>query len=140
MSKRDILVTWPKTRPLDSYFAEIRKCWQVTPALHINYRVGSPPIWDLELEGRRPRLYRVWDGFVRGYTPILSVEYKEEGEVARVESDPNPEPWPEGWYIVCKAWWYPWDPIPVKGFRGWRWFDPENPNYAQYRKKTIPHD
>ena len=31
--------------------------------------------------------------------------------------------WPEGNYITCNPKWYPIDPIPMVGFRGWRYFE-----------------
>jgi hypothetical protein len=119
----DIVVTWPKTRRFGSYVSAVHAA--KAEGLVLNYRVHNPPprkrLWE---EGPQPpRLYRVHDGFVRGYTPITAVTLRDRGEVARVADDPFSEPWAEGWYIVCAPEFVDCKPLRMKGFQGWHWFD-----------------
>lgn len=118
---RDIVVTWPKTRPLASYLAELERA--TDEGLEINFRVPHTPRWEFgALRERRARCYMVHDGYVRGYNEIRFVTYRGPNEVARVESDSFAGFWPEGWYIVRDPQWRPIDPIEMRGFQGWRWF------------------
>jgi hypothetical protein len=105
----DIVVTWPKDRPLSSYLAVL------TAALargdEISYRVNRLPSSSPE------RCYRVHDGAVRGWTPILRCEARGAEEVRRVDGHGY---WAAGYYVVCRPAWHPIDPIPMRGFQGWR--------------------
>jgi len=118
----DLAVTWPKDRRLASYIAGCHNA--KSDGLVINFRVRNPPDRRrLFEEGEQPpRLYRVHDGFVRGYTPITAVTFKED--VLRVADDPLPGNWPPGWYIVCDPTWTDAQKplVAMKGFRGYRWF------------------
>lgn len=133
-----IIVTWPKSRPLGSYLAELENAR--AGGLVVNYRVAHPP---------RPtpdRCYRVHDGHVRGYLLVLAVEHRGDGEVAHVPPPPTglhegcasrggvcdcgPRPcalefWPGGWYVVCSPVWHELKRCrhtSHESFRGWRWF------------------
>lgn len=121
----DVVVTWPKSRPFGSYIAELENAKR--EGLNINYRVRNPPGRTRFFEGvgddDTPRLYRVHDDKVRGYTPVLGVTFRDEGTVARVASDLMTGHWPAGWYIVCEPVFYDIEPVEMKGFRGWRWYD-----------------
>lgn len=117
----DLIVTWPKSRPLGSYIAECLN------AAHdgkvINYRVRSKPDErHLGPPGDR-RLYRVHNGWVRGYTNIERLAFREDGEVARVRSDAFSGFWPRGWYIVCVPFFHDCPTMQMEGFRGYRYFD-----------------
>lgn len=119
---RDLIVTWPKSRVLGSYLAELRNAERL--GLKINYRVHRPP--DREAlfgAGGVPRVYRVHNGFVRGYTPLSGVLLRGENEVARVEADAMSGFWPAGWYLVCEPIFHRCAESFCEGFRGWRWFD-----------------
>lgn len=115
----DIVVTWPKTRVFESYLKALREA-RMSGQL-INYRVAHRPVWKFgALADRSARCYRVHTGLVRGWVTIVYAMRRDEGEVQRVGTD---EFWPAGDYIVCNSAWHPIDPIPMKGFQGWRWFD-----------------
>jgi hypothetical protein len=135
----DLVITWPKTRPLYSYLRELSKAQDAGEL--INYRIARPPSdeWRLQLAYRSARCFIVHDGFIQGYNRIRGIEEKGENEV----TDPITGAfWPSGWYIVREPEWHPIEPIPMKGFRGWRYFDtlePEKPverwtaeDYAKY--------
>lgn len=117
----DVVVTWPKTRAFASYLVELKNAERL--GLQINYHVAAPPERERLWQGGAPRLYRVHDGLVRGYTPITGVALRAEREVVRVESDAMAGYWPPGWYIVCDPIFHDCPPLEMKGFRGWRWFD-----------------
>lgn len=116
----DLVVTWPKNVPLASYVAAIHNAKARERV--INYRVARPPDREVVLStfDPEPRLYRVHDGAVRGYTPITGILYRGKNEVERVDGEGF---WPAGWYIVCAAEFTDCKPLPMKGFQGWRWFD-----------------
>lgn len=118
----DLVVTWPKTRCLASYISALHDA--KAKALKVNYRTGgNPPQRSRVFDGAAPRLYRVHDGAVRGYTPIIDVVFHATGEVARVADDPISDEWPEGWYIMCEPEFFDCKPLSMKGFQGFRWFD-----------------
>lgn len=119
----DIVVTWPKTRRFGSYVAACHDARR--RGLVINFRVANPPPRArLFEEGPQPpRVYRVHDGIVRGYTPLRAVTLHDEGVVARVADDPIQGDWPAGWYIVCAPHFIDCEPLAMKGFQNWRWFD-----------------
>lgn len=129
--KLDIVVTWPKSKPLTAYLAELRRAEY--EGLVINYRVARLPRWsprNVDLWGRvrpvcagRPaRCYMVYDGAVRGWCEILYACERDDGEV---------EGWPAGKYIVRDPKWHHLEtPIPMSGFQGWRWFDGGPPTEA----------
>jgi len=114
--KRDIVATWPKTKPLEDYLADREELW-------INYRVASIPHWQDEICDHgwnswpfgveRPKCFMVYDGAVRGWLEVMGACWRENGEV---------EGWNEGWYIVRDPTWHPIEPLPMKGFQGWRWY------------------
>lgn len=116
MSVTDLILTWPKTRTLESYLLELKRAERA--GLEINYRISTPP------RSRDPwgNCYMVHDGAVRGYMRIIEITYRERGEVSRVGSDSWEGFWPPGWYIVREARWHALDePIPYPGFRGFRY-------------------
>lgn len=113
----DIIVTWPKVKPLDDYVAELQSAAE--NRLEINFRVPHPPL-------KRPhRCYIVHSNYVRGWNVVIDVVWRGEGEVARVGSDAFAGFWPAGYYIVRDPEWHPVKPIEMRGFQGWRYFDRE---------------
>lgn len=113
MAQRDIVVTWPKTLPLEDYVAELRSAERRGDV--INFRVAHPP-WDA-IGGR---CFMVHDGAVRGWNRIVEVLHRDEGEVRDVRSGGH---WPAGFYVVREPIWFPVvPPIPMRGFQGWRWY------------------
>ena len=120
MTKIDIVVTWPKNRPLEEYVGTL--AWAKRNGEDINYRVSQRPSWEFGALHERPaRCYRVHDGAVRGYTEILYVIQRDDDEVHMVGTQYF---WPGGIYVVCDPTWYPLEePVPMRGFQGWRWID-----------------
>lgn len=121
--RRNIVVTWPQTKPLDSYLAELaraaRERWT------INYRVARLPAWPDTIEDHgwtgwpygveTPRCFMVHTGYVRGWCAVIGAGHRADGEV---------EGWPSGLYVVRDPEWHPLaEPIPMPGFQGWRWTD-----------------
>lgn len=113
----DLIITWPKSRPLKSYLEELARA--KAGGLVINYRVARPPVVGFgDWCGRPHRCYAVHDGAVRGYNEILYVTHREEGDV----TDPTTgQSWPAGDYIVRDPEWHPVEPVPMQGFRGFRY-------------------
>jgi hypothetical protein len=111
---QDVIVTWPQSRPLDSYLAELKRA--ARDGLVINYRVSRLP-------ATKPRrCYMVHSGMVRGWCDVLSVERRGEGDVRRAENDSGF--WPGGYYIVRSPVWHALkNPLPMRGFQSWRWYD-----------------
>lgn len=113
--KRDIVVTWPKTKPLAEYIKALGHARSNDEL--INFRVANLPPWpagSFALGGPLVRCYHVHDGFVRGWCRVIYATTREVGEV---------EGWPAGLYVVRDPHWHPCKEIPMRGFRGWRWFD-----------------
>jgi hypothetical protein len=112
---KDIVVTWPKALHFATYLSQVDQAEE--RGLLINYRVHRVPTARLPHD---VRLYRVYDGYVRGYTPIVCVKWRREGEVVDVV---NGGPWPAGCYLVCRPYFVGCKLLAMKGFRGWRYFD-----------------
>lgn len=118
---RDIAVTWPQTKLLAGYLAELARAERY--GLEINYRVRSLPSWPNQISDHgwngwphgvaHPRCYMIHSGFVRGWCEVNGTCWREDGEV---------DGWPAGNYIVRDPAWHPVDPVPMVGFRGWRWY------------------
>lgn len=124
---KDIIVTWPKDRPLQSYLDELEKAARDNKV--INYRVHKPPggvigenvvSVSFRYSAKPPRCYMVHDGYIRGYNDVLEVTYKGRGDV----TDPiTGQGMRAGWYIVRNPKWHPINLIPMSGFQGFRYFD-----------------
>lgn len=109
-----IVVTWPKKRSLESYLSELRTAEAQGKVIH--FRVPSYPT--IPYGGR---CYMVHDGFVRGY--LITLGFSNGTGVI----DPiTGEIWPFGKYVVRNPHWNPVDPVPMKGFQGWRYYDETN--------------
>lgn len=116
---KDIVITWPKKRSLNSYLVELENAER--DGCVINFRVPTLP------KGKAERCYVVHDGAIRGYNLIVSIERQENYMVL----DPlTGEYWPSGNYIVRWPKWHDIEPIPMKGFQGYR--------YIERPKKPIP--
>lgn len=124
--RRDIVITWPQTRTLESYLDACARAKDAGEV--INYRVRNPPEVDFGAwADRRGRVYVVHGGFVRGYNDWLYTTYRETGEVL----DPVTGGfWPPGVYLVRDPAWHPIEPVPMRGFRGWRYFDTDTTEAA----------
>lgn len=112
---RDLILTWPKSRPLASYLRELQGAKERSEV--INFRVsGRPNV------SAGSRCYMVHDGAVRGWSAIIAVAHRGPREVRRVASDDRSGFWPEGWYVVRDPTWFPLrDPVAMQGFQGFRY-------------------
>lgn len=107
----DIVVTWPKSRELQSYLDELAKAHQ--QGLVINYRVSVLP------RAVPERCYMVHDGAVRGWNRVLGMGDRTDVVDPITQSLMEP-----GVFITRDPVWHPLaDPIPMRGFQGWRYFD-----------------
>lgn len=127
---RHIVVTWPKNRRFASYMVELERA--KSRGLVVNFRVPRLPdfgVGAFDYGAPEIRCYRVHDGAIRGWLQIVAVEQRRMGEVLRVASDPLSRApggkfWPPGKYIVCDPEWHTQTVVsPMKGFRGWRWYE-----------------
>jgi hypothetical protein len=119
----DLVVTWPKSRTLASYLAELEGALWAMPRLLINFHVPSKPSAERCEPIGSLRCYRVHDGMVRGYTNVHDIVFHEDRVVARVKSDPIPGHWPAGWYVQCYPYWHACGPVSMNGFQGYHYFD-----------------
>lgn len=118
MNHRHLILTWPKSRPLESYLRELKEAERNGAV--INFRVAHPP--KRAPDQRWGYCYMVYDGYVRGWTQITDVVHRGRGEVRRVASDDRSGFWPPGWYVVREPIWHPLSKlIPMIGFRGFRY-------------------
>lgn len=108
---RDIVCTWPKTRTLQSYLDELRKA--ENSGLTIGFRVAQRPPRHLISH----RCYMVHDGAVRGWCLIFDIKWSDSfiDPVERRNMR-------AGWFIVRSPHWHEIEPVPMVGFRGWRYF------------------
>ncbi len=106
----DLVITWPKTRPLDSYLEECEKAAEA--GFVVNYRVANRP--DVEIGDR---CYVVYDGAVRGWQVIYGCWWRDD-----VTDPTTGRLMKPGYYVVRDPAWNPIEPIPMKGFQGFRYF------------------
>lgn len=113
---RDLILTWPKSAPLRVYLTELQNARERGDV--INYRVAHPP----QGIGECQRVYMVYDGKIRGYSPFIEVVQRGWGEVR----DRGGGYWPGGWYIVRSPEWVDLDPseqTTMRGFQGYRYIE-----------------
>lgn len=126
---RDIIVTWPKGRQLQSYLDELAKAER--NELVINFRLPNPPkeaipsantvSCSFRGASKLPKCYMVYDGYIRGYNEILEIAHKGGRQVTDPVSGGFMR---SGWYVVRHPKWYALDKlIPMTGFQGFRYFD-----------------
>ena len=117
---KDLVLTWPKTTPLRAYVAGLEQAAQRNEV--INYRVANPPTINNGNAPRLTRVYMVHDGFIRGWSTLIGVEWRGAGVVR----DRGGGFWPEGWYIVRHPDWHPIElrhQIKMRGFQGFRYIE-----------------
>lgn len=110
----NIIITWPKTRPLRSYVEECAEAER--RGLHINFRVPTKPEVTMG-----DRCYVVYSGFIHGYHKIVAALERDDvidpisGETMRA-----------GIYIVRNALYFPnmGKQHGMRGFQGWRYAKP----------------
>lgn len=110
---KDLIITWPKKRSLDSYIEELDKADKKSDV--ICFKIPTRPKEECE------RCYVVHDGRVRGYNAVVGCSEFSDRQVI----DPiTNEYWPKGIYIVRDALWHPLKAGPeMKGFQGYRYIE-----------------
>lgn len=110
-----IVITWPKSRPLQSYLEQLEVASKLGE--NISFRVSSLPKW----RAFGTRCYVVYDGYIRGYNYLIDAYYANGNTI----KDPiTGKFWPEGNYLVRNPIWHKIDLVPMKGFQGFRYYDP----------------
>jgi len=113
----NIVITWPKTRALGSYLAELAKAEERGHVAY--YRLSSRP--DVK-EG--DRCYHVHDGKVRGYLSVLGMtEFPLDGH-APIDNVTGKHFQP-GIYVERHPHWFAINPVPMRGFQGFRYYREE---------------
>lgn len=110
----NIIITWPKTRPLRSYVEECHRAERL--GQEINFRVPTRPD-----ANAGDRCYVVYAGFIHGYHEVIGVQDRDD------VTDPiSEEPMPPGIYVVRNPRWHPMmgKQHGVRGFQGWRYAKP----------------
>jgi hypothetical protein len=110
----NIVVTWPKDRPLSSYLLELARAEAAGEDAF--YRVRSRP--DVHPEDK---CYHVHDGWIRGYLVVQDVV--EMGDDAPIDQVTGRKFEP-GIYVQRHPRWYAVTQRPMAGFRGYRYYDP----------------
>ena len=65
------------------------------------------------------KVFYVEDGYIRGFALVFNIEYKD-CEIC----DVTDRIYDAGWYVEMNAATWKWiNPIPMKGFQGWRYFN-----------------
>lgn len=109
----DIAVTWPKSRPLGSYYIELENA--STSGLLINFRVSSLP------KTMPERCYMVHDGAVRCWNRVVDMCWQPGGRVLDPATGRFMRP---GYYIVRDPAYVELPaPVPMRGFQGFRYVD-----------------
>lgn len=121
----DLILTWPKERPLTSYIDELTRAERL--GQYINFYVKDPPRGvingntvgvDFRASSRKPKAYMVHTGYIRGHNEILGVVWRTGNEVSKIGGGF----WKAGWYIVRDPAWYPLEElIEMRGFQGFRY-------------------
>lgn len=112
----DIVVTWPKNRPLDSYLDELHQASEHD--LLINFRVPTRPSVQ---EGEK--CFHVYDGFIRGWTEIIGVEHRDDVVLPTTQ-----ELMAAGFFVVRKPQWHAlgcgvsWCTVDLRHMRGFQGF------------------
>ena len=110
----NIVITLPQHYDFGRYLAEQAEAAAV--GLASNYRVSTAP-----KVRAGDRCYLVWHGSVRGWQQINSVAIKPNGFTCQTTG----KRWPPGTYIQRSGPFHRIEPIPMRGFRGWRYFEEE---------------
>lgn len=114
----DIIVTTPKSRMADAAKEAIEARGAIDAGGEAWYFRSLGPSKPTKInEG--DLIFYVEDGWVRGFAVIASIT-NDPGHVC----DTTGRQYGPGWYAVMPAWsWYWIEPIAMRGFQGWRYFD-----------------
>ena len=111
---KDIIVTWPACRSLESYLVKLRRA--AAEEKVILFKVGAMP----RHTAAGQRCYMVHSGYVRGFCEIIDLQFENEGEPP---IDPiSGKQMSRGNYIVRSPHWWELGRQPdMKGFQGFRY-------------------
>lgn len=114
----NIVVTWPKSRTLEDYLAQLMRARDAGETAF--FKVSGTP-GGIE-EG--DRCYHIHDGAVRGFLPIIGV-VKFDGDAPTDEV--TGEQFAPGIYVARRPDWTWVHPHPMKGFQGFRYWKLNDP-------------
>lgn len=108
----DIVITLPRHVEWEDYQKELDAVAGWSGVL--NYRLPGLPSSDI----RARQCYLVWRGFVRGWMRIIRADDHKGFRCMTTGKWRR-----EGFYIQRSGPFHRIDPIPMRGFRGWRYFE-----------------
>ena len=105
---QDWVITIPKTVKWEDYEKEIEAVKDGSQTMW--YRVpGAPSV------AKGDRMFVVWNGFVRGWMNVTGTKLRPSFICSTTGKE-----WKEGWYVGRSGEFHRIDPIPMKGFQGYR--------------------
>jgi len=109
----DVLITIPKKVKWETW---LKECEAVAkdPGATLNYRVARMP---KGITSGKTKCFVVHDGFIRGYHVIYDAIWRDDFICQTTGTE-----WKAGYYLIRKGCFYPIEPIPHRGFQGWRYF------------------
>jgi len=111
---KDIIVTTPKSQMANAA-QEAEEC----KAANGGYYFRRLPTYPFKLKPKGGRVFYVEDGYIRGYAVTCDL-FRNEHESWTCET--TGITYPPGVFVVMTATSWTWiDPIPMKGFQGWRY-------------------
>ena len=110
----DVLITIPKKVTWEIW---LKECEDVAknPDATLNYRVARMP---KGITSGKTKCFVVYDGFIRGYHEVHDVTCRDGFTCHTTGKE-----WKAGYYLIRKGSFHPIEPIPHKGFQGWRYFN-----------------
>jgi|SRR5690554_354940 len=113
----DIIITIPKTEDYNTWLDEC-KATANNENSRINYCIGRSYLPKKTEPGEK--CYVVYKGYIRGYHIIDKLCWRN-GFICETTG----RYWHEGNYIIRKGKYHKIKPIPMKGFRGWKYLKHE---------------
>ncbi len=113
----DLLITIPKTVKWGRWLDE---CWDtVRYGGTLNYRISTSfnRLPKVTLGKNDDRVYVVHDGRIRGYHHLQAIRFLDAFTCQTTLKN-----WPAGYYLVRSGPFHPIEPIPHRGFQGWRYY------------------
>lgn len=108
----DWISTLPKQIRWDAYEQELKAV--LDGSQEMMYRVRCCPKNIQEGD----RWFVLWNGYVRGWMSVTGVV-----QIGQFQCTTTGKVWPPGWYIKRSGQFHHIEPIPMKGFQGYRKFN-----------------
>lgn len=119
---RNIIITLPKKEKWDEYRKEL-KAVAADPTSVLNFKIPSMP----KESGVGARCYLCHDGKVKGWMTITGIVERDG-----FTCDTTGKPWARGIYVQRAGTFnYLLNPLPMKGFQGWHYYDEHAHQEAQ---------